>query len=266
MNRTKIEWAKNSDGSPGFTWNPITGCHGMCPYCYARRYAHRFHRSFQPAFHKDRLAEPIKRKIPSTIFVSSNADLLGEWISKDWIEQVITVMRATPNHRYLLLTKNPVRYQSFDWPTNSWLGATAVTGGWWTVAIAAFHRLRRSVPISRLFISCEPLLDIIIPLSEDLPFIDWLIVGAETTPRPKQIPRKWISQLAKWARSNHIPVFLKNNLRPSWPHKLTQQIPWRLSPDIAHRRPPKAGEVGSAFNPPHPVNPVNPVQKGSSVQ
>ncbi len=26
MNRTKIEWAKNPDGTPGYTWNPITGC------------------------------------------------------------------------------------------------------------------------------------------------------------------------------------------------------------------------------------------------
>jgi len=47
MNRTKIEWALNPDGTPGYTWNPITGClnhvDGMCKGggfpCYAYRLA-----------------------------------------------------------------------------------------------------------------------------------------------------------------------------------------------------------------------------------
>ncbi len=39
MNRTKIEWVKNPDGTQGYTWNPITGCLNGCEYCYARRLA-----------------------------------------------------------------------------------------------------------------------------------------------------------------------------------------------------------------------------------
>ena len=35
MNETKIDWAEMS-------WNPVTGCRHGCPYCYARRTAHRF--------------------------------------------------------------------------------------------------------------------------------------------------------------------------------------------------------------------------------
>ena len=35
MNKTKIDWAEMS-------WNPVTGCRHGCPYCYARRTAHRF--------------------------------------------------------------------------------------------------------------------------------------------------------------------------------------------------------------------------------
>ena len=45
MNKTQIEWAKNPDGSQGYTWNPITGClnhiNGICKGgnfpCYAYR-------------------------------------------------------------------------------------------------------------------------------------------------------------------------------------------------------------------------------------
>ena len=48
MNRAKIEWARNPDGSLGYTWNPITGClnhqDGLCRGggfpCYAYRLAH----------------------------------------------------------------------------------------------------------------------------------------------------------------------------------------------------------------------------------
>ena len=39
MNRTKIEWTLNPDGTLGYTWNPITGCLNGCEYCYARKLA-----------------------------------------------------------------------------------------------------------------------------------------------------------------------------------------------------------------------------------
>jgi protein gp37 len=35
MENTKIDWADA-------TWNPVTGCLNDCPYCYARKQAHRF--------------------------------------------------------------------------------------------------------------------------------------------------------------------------------------------------------------------------------
>ncbi len=48
MNKTKVDWAKNPDGTQGYTWNSITGClnhvNGMCKggnfLCYAYRLAH----------------------------------------------------------------------------------------------------------------------------------------------------------------------------------------------------------------------------------
>lgn len=108
MNKSKIEWCD-------MTWNPITGCYHGCEYCYARRIAHRFRNQdeesikmtkffkanyknggdlvcleseskdpypveFVPTFHKNRLDEPLKRKKPTKIFVSSMGDLFGEWV------------------------------------------------------------------------------------------------------------------------------------------------------------------------------------------
>ena len=40
MNKTKIDWATMS-------WNPLTGCRHGCPYCYARRTAHRFDKGLE---------------------------------------------------------------------------------------------------------------------------------------------------------------------------------------------------------------------------
>jgi len=47
IQKTSIEWVQNPDGTPGYTWNPITGClnhiNGMCEGggfpCYAHRLA-----------------------------------------------------------------------------------------------------------------------------------------------------------------------------------------------------------------------------------
>ena len=40
--RTRIEWTQGPDGTPGATWNPITGCSVLspgCTNCYAMRLA-----------------------------------------------------------------------------------------------------------------------------------------------------------------------------------------------------------------------------------
>lgn len=42
LNKTRIEWVRNMDGSQGFTWNIVTGCLHGCAYCYAKKIANRF--------------------------------------------------------------------------------------------------------------------------------------------------------------------------------------------------------------------------------
>ena len=119
MRKTKIEWCD-------VTWNPVTGCLHDCPYCYAEKIALRFGGSietcpdgtlheleekfyadplgwaakegeslfrafpwgFDPTFHKYRLQEPKSWRKPQKIFVCSMADLFGEWVPDEWIEEV----------------------------------------------------------------------------------------------------------------------------------------------------------------------------------
>ncbi len=117
MNKTKIEWVRNDDGSPGYTWNPVTGCLHGCPYCYARRIAQRFHRSFAPEFHPDRLVEPLKLRKPSRIFVDSMGDLFDPNVPDEWRDQVFGAIYAcngprrcdqfAMGHTFMVLTKQP---------------------------------------------------------------------------------------------------------------------------------------------------------------
>ena len=143
--KTKIDWADA-------TWNPVTGCLHDCEYCYARRIAERFGSNlmpiftkypvldkpvrnlgidagkiqpypfdFTPTFHRYRLGEPARWTRPRNIFVCSMADLFGDWVPDGWIQEVIAVCDAAPQHRYLFLTKNPSRYKELDgivhWPS-----------------------------------------------------------------------------------------------------------------------------------------------------
>jgi len=46
--KSGIEWSQ-------WSWNPITGCNFKCPYCYARRIAHRMCANTKKAWEKGRL-------------------------------------------------------------------------------------------------------------------------------------------------------------------------------------------------------------------
>lgn len=161
MNRTKIEWVKNPDGTQGYTWNPITGCLNGCEYCYARKLANGRLKSrylanwnfgmewddykkipqeelekrqldpFYPRFWPERLSDfglgmcepPPKKK--RGIFVCDMSDLFGIGIPGEWQSQIFNVIQANPWHRFYLLTKQPqnlIKWSPF--PDNCWVGQT----------------------------------------------------------------------------------------------------------------------------------------------
>ncbi|MHB9054229.1 MAG: DUF5131 family protein [Thermoleophilia bacterium] len=251
MNRTKIEWVRNPDGSQGFTWNPVTGCLHGCSYCYARRIAKRFRGAslarqvgtarnhlyqseprqtfpmgFQPTFYPDRLSEPLARRKPSTIFVCSMADLFGAWVPAEWIEAVLKTVSQAPQHTFIFLTKNPERYREFTFPGNCFLGATVTRDHEWSIALNALFQKK-----NRVFVSAEPLLESI--LNCGIEGLDWLIIGRETGPsNDKVMPRReWVIELCKAAIDADVPVFTKNNLHDNpliniaVPYPFIQQFP-----------------------------------------
>ena len=156
MNRTKIEWVKNPDGTQGYTWNPITGCNnqidGMCQGgnfpCYAYRLANgrlkqRYLANkntatdnydedsypFYPRFWEERYLDMTTQRIrkhcvsPRGIFVCDMSDLFGIGIPESWTRQVLEVCRNKSRHRFYLLTKQPQNLAKFSpFPDNCWVG------------------------------------------------------------------------------------------------------------------------------------------------
>ena len=150
---TKIEWCDKS-------WNPVTGCSPIspgCDHCYAEAMHRRFNkRPFSDVIcHEDRLAQPLRMKKPTRIFVNSMSDLFHPDVPISFVAQVFNTMaswRCTartspeqphehehdeiclvdPGHTYFILTKRPeraLRILTHDLPcevANNWSGDSAI--------------------------------------------------------------------------------------------------------------------------------------------
>lgn len=108
------------------TWNPITGyCHYSCHYCWARRFAARrkMAKYIQASVWVDLVAMQKKFTEKDFVFVQDMSDLFGNWVDSKWIQQVLDYIEKSPA-KFLLLTKNPKRYQEFNLPKNAVAGAS----------------------------------------------------------------------------------------------------------------------------------------------
>jgi protein gp37 len=239
MNHTAIEWVFNPDGTrPGWSWNPITGCLNGCAYCFARKLANgrlrqrylaneniaegrsrniddrnKYEDPFYPRFWPERLehkAFNLPHK-PCGILVCDMGELFGDWIPKEWQEQVFHSIRVSQSDRFYLLTKQPQNLAKFSpFPNNCWVGVTATNN-------LAFHKALHylsEIEASVKYLSLEPLLNEVV-MNEGkvkrLEVIDWVIIGAQTKPfKPPKVD--WVENIV-WACSEaKIPIFLKDNL------------------------------------------------------
>jgi len=174
---------------------------------------------FDPTFHKYRLDEPQRVKKPQNIFICSMADLFGDWVPDEWIQQVFEACEKAPQHRYLFLTKNPQRYYKVlkeNMSNNMWFGATHTTPD-----VKNWDSERNW----NTFVSIEP---IQANFPDFNPKADWFILGSETGNRKGKVTpdREWIENIVNKCRAQNVPVFMKDSLAPIWGEKLIQEYPW----------------------------------------
>jgi protein gp37 len=201
-NRTLIDWAD-------YTWNPVWGCRGSCPYCYARSMARRFgiqvcgRDDFAPTWVEKNFQRPFPRR-PSRIFVNSMSDVADwEW---EWLDRVMQRVGANPHHLFLFLTKRPEKVHCV--PDRNALFGISVTDQ------VSLDRVERRFGRSD-FLSIEPLLGPVHLATKPR----WIIVGAETGNRRERVvaEQEWLREIFGYCAANGIPLFFKGSLRHLWP-------------------------------------------------
>lgn len=210
MASSSIEWTDK-------TWNPITGCTKIsegCKHCYAEVMAKRlqgmkkpkYQNGFSITLHPNALNEPLGWTNPCMIFVCSMSDLFHNNIPFDFIDQILNIIKKTPQHNYQILTKRAKRMAEYFAtrvvPNNVWIGVTVENS-----KVKDRIDYIRNINASIRFISCEPLIDDLGEL--DLKGINWIIVGGESGMQARPMKEEWVLNIKRQADDNNIPFFFK---------------------------------------------------------
>jgi protein gp37 len=221
MADTSIEWTDA-------TWNPVAGCTVLspgCTNCYAMRMAARLdamgmekyrgltrksggRAKWTGKIRLDRVALdiPTKWRKPRRIFVNSMSDLFHDSVPAEFVAAVWSVMQATPQHTYQILTKRPGRMAEFTRTlpvlANVWLGTSVESADY----LGRIDDLRNVAAAVR-FISFEPLLGSVV--AADLRGVHWAIVGGESGPRSRPMLEEWVDEIETACRESGTAFFFK---------------------------------------------------------
>jgi len=217
MGKTHIEWTRSADGTPGYTWNPVTGCTRIspgCKHCYAERLARRlkamnnprYRNGFALTLQSDVLDLPFRWRRPSFVFVNSMSDLFHEAVPDEYVERVFAVMRRASWHTFQILTKRSRRLakmaSQLQWAPNIWQGVSVESARYvWRVADL------QKVPAAVRFLSVEPLLGPIPKLP--LKGIRWVIVGGESGGDRRPMDVEWPREIREQCIAAGVPFFFK---------------------------------------------------------
>lgn len=241
--QSSIEWTRiiNPDGTVrrGYTWNPIGGCKHACEWimpngqkaeCYAKTVAERmaqkaYSQGFEHHYWRpEQLDAPRKLREPAGIFLDSMSDLMGHWVPDEQINAVLDVARETPQHIYMLLTKNAPRLHWFTFPDNVWVGASSPPDYMWGKQLSRWQQARmldftlrtlQRVRASVKWMSFEPLSwDVSELVQRNSGALDWAVIGAASNGKQQFPPSELdLRQLLKHLDQQRVPVFYKGNLR-----------------------------------------------------
>ncbi len=238
---THIRWADA-------TWNPWYGCKKVspgCAHCYAERDMTKYERDFNtvtrakdPTFYA-----PLKKwKDGVRIFTCSWSDFFIEE-ADNWRADAWEVIRKTPHHIYMILTKRPERImeclpswiQELPWP-HVWFGVSVENQ---EMADERIPRLL-DIPVALRFVSLEPLLAGInlrprpdFSDKGDGPAwlgrddgsaahrrgLDWVITGGESGPEARPIDPVHVRAIRDHCVELDVPFFFKQWSDPNLEEK-----------------------------------------------
>ena len=210
--KSKIEWTEQ-------TWNPVTGCTKIsagCKHCYAESLSKRLRAMGTPGYGQpfttvttlpNRLNQPLKRKKPTMYFVNSMSDLFHNQVPFSFVDEVMAVIRQTPQHVYQILTKRGGRMRTYfenrNVPDNAWLGVSVENRKYGCPRIGQLQ----AIDAKTRFLSIEPLLDDVGLLS--LTGIHWVIVGGESGPKARPMEKEWVTSIKEQCEEAGVDFFFK---------------------------------------------------------
>lgn len=209
--QTNIQWA---DATVNF-WH---GCHKVsdgCKFCYMYRDKARYGQDANTVIRSKPTTfnAALKWKEPKRIFTCSWSDFFIEE-ADTWRADAWDIIRRTPQHTWMILTKRPERI--IDCLPRDW-GAYGYPNVWLGVSIESVEELYRwdileSIPARIRFISYEPILGDIGAAFMHHP--DWVILGGESGHsfgkwRYRPCELQWINDLAAYYIRRGIPLFVK---------------------------------------------------------
>lgn len=235
--KSSIEWTTA-------TWNWATGCTKIsegCENCYMFREYPRLKRFGLPTYqwqpddvhiHEDVLSKPFGWKTPRMIFTNSMSDFFHEKIPFEFLDRVLEVIKATPQHTYQVLTKRSWRMMKYGerigcFPDNVWLGVTVESSPY----KFRIEHLRKTDADVR-FLSVEPLIAPVGVL--DLRGISWVIAGGESGPKYRSCEVEWLREVRDQCIDAKVPFFFKQwgGLRPKSGGRLLDGKKWNEFPKV----------------------------------
>lgn len=209
------------EGKPGIeyadlSWNPSTGCNmdgcRVGKKCWAYRMSLRLAGrygyppkpdNFDPTFHPDKLDIPLnikKGRRFDTCFMGEIA-----YAKKEWLEQIIDVVKRCPQHIFYFLTKRPelLAAKELSWPDNAWVGVSVnCQDDVWRIGNL------KEIDAKNIWVSFEPIYSSILT---NLHGVKWVVLGAQTNPE-YQPQKLWAYHIIHMAQYYDIPIFIKPNL------------------------------------------------------
>lgn len=224
MAESEISWTD-------FTFNPWIGCTKVspaCDHCYAER-DNSFRGWNKNGWGNDaprvltktpwKNAMKWNREAPFTgkriVFAASLADIFDNHasIEDEWRQRLWMTIRATPNLRWILLTKrigNARKMLPPDWPfKNAGIMATLESQEVWD---RDYPKLMQT-PATWRGVSAEPLLGAINmgPLIEKFGKIDWMITGGESGKEHRTLDMDWVRDIHVQCHFRGITFHHKQN-------------------------------------------------------
>lgn len=214
-----------------WSWNPVKGRCGFaqegeaCEYCWAERLYQRNLPFMDPELRLDEKELLWSPSEPCRIAVCYSTDLFHPLVDREWIKKILETVRANPQNTYQFLTKCPSYYRSRSFvghfPDNAWVGTT-IDG---ERNSSGLHDLASPLIRAGLkYIFFEPLLRYPHYLLagrhnfRSWDSIRWIVVGADSRPGAVAPPVEWAECLVKFARSEGIAVYVKDNY-PGYPDR-----------------------------------------------